>query len=94
MRRRECISLLGGAAALWPLAARGQQRGKVPRLGVLLFSNPQADPQMETVHSGLRELGCLEGRNLIVSRPVAFGTPWSAIHRADAAGAAHAPPRR
>jgi putative ABC transport system substrate-binding protein len=64
--RRAFITLLGGAAAAWPLAARGQQRGKVPRLGVLLFSTPQANPQMETVHSGLRELGYVEGRSLIV----------------------------
>ena len=66
MKRREFITLLGGAAAAWPLAAHGQQRAKVMRLGVLLFSTPQTDPQMEPVHSGLRELGYDEGRNLVV----------------------------
>src|ERR1700730_9830870 len=66
LKRREFITLLGGAAAAWPLAAQGQQRAKVPRLGVLLFSSPQTDPQMEVVHSGLRELGYVEGRDLIV----------------------------
>jgi putative ABC transport system substrate-binding protein len=65
-KRREFIALLAGAATTWPLAAQGQQRAKVPRLGVLLFSSPQTDPQMERVHSGLRELGYVEGQNLIV----------------------------
>jgi putative ABC transport system substrate-binding protein len=57
MRRRDVVSLLGGAAVLWPFSAHGQQRPRVPRLGVLLFSSPQADPQMAAVHSSLRELG-------------------------------------
>ena len=66
MKRREFITLLGSAAATWPLAAHGQQRAKVPRLGVLLYSTPQSDPQMELVRSDLRDLGYDEGRNLIV----------------------------
>ena len=57
MRRRQFITLAGGAVMAWPLTARAQQRGKVPRLGVLLFSNPQTDPQMEVLRSGLRDLG-------------------------------------
>jgi putative ABC transport system substrate-binding protein len=65
IRRREFITLPGGAATMWPLAAHGQ-RAKVPRLGVLLFSTPETDPQMEPVHSGLRELNYAEGRNLVV----------------------------
>src|SRR6266481_1411286 len=65
-KRRAFITLLGGAAAAWPLAAHGQQRAKVPRLGVLLYSTPQTDPQMELVRSDLRDLGYDEGRNLIV----------------------------
>jgi putative tryptophan/tyrosine transport system substrate-binding protein len=66
MRRRDVLRLLGGAAATWPFSAHGQQRPKVPRLGVLLFSTPQADPQMAAVHSSLRELGYVEGQNIIL----------------------------
>jgi hypothetical protein len=61
MRRRDFITLLGGAAA-WPLAARAQQPASIPRLGVLLFSTPAADPQMETARRALRDLGYVEGR--------------------------------
>ena len=73
MKRREFIRLLGGAAATWPLAARAQQPAKVPRLGVLLYSTPQADPQMEQVRGGLRELGYVGGQNLAVSYYFAEG---------------------
>src|SRR5436190_15935744 len=57
LKRRDFITLLGGAVAAWPIAARGQRRGVVPRLGALLYSTPQADPQMRLVQGGLRELG-------------------------------------
>jgi putative ABC transport system substrate-binding protein len=66
MKRREFITLLGGAAAAWPLATRAQQRPKAPRLGVLLFSTPTADPQMKAIHVRLRELGYVEGQNVVV----------------------------
>jgi putative ABC transport system substrate-binding protein len=64
--RRELITLLSGTAVAWPFAARAQQRSKVARLGVLLFSTPQGDPQMKAVHIRLRELGYVEGQNVIV----------------------------
>ena len=58
----------------WPLTARAQQRGKVPRLGVLLFSNPQTDPQMEVLRSGLRDLG-YDDQSLFIFYRYAEGKP-------------------
>jgi putative tryptophan/tyrosine transport system substrate-binding protein len=75
MNRREFIALLGGAAATWPFAARAQQPPKMRRLGVLLYSTPQADPQLETIRRGLRELGYSEGQNLVMSYHYAEGKP-------------------
>ena len=73
MKRRQFMTLFGSATAMWPLAARAQQPAKIPHLGVLLYSTPQADPQMESVRSGLRDLGYVEGRNLVVSYRYADG---------------------
>jgi putative ABC transport system substrate-binding protein len=67
--------LLGGAVAAWPFAARGQQLGRIPRLGMLLFSTPQGDPQMETVRRALRDLGYVEGQNLTIEYRSAEGQP-------------------
>src|SRR5258707_12580288 len=74
IKRRQFITLLGGAAA-WPLAARAQQSARIPRLGVLLFSTPQADPQMETARRALRDLGYVEGQNLVLEYRYAEGRP-------------------
>jgi ABC-type uncharacterized transport system substrate-binding protein len=69
MRRREFISLLGGAAAAWPLAARAQQVGPMRRVSVLM-TLPDGDPggavEVEALTSGLREHGWVEGRNIHV----------------------------
>jgi putative ABC transport system substrate-binding protein len=59
MRRREFLSVVGGAAALWPLAARAQQ--KVHRVGVLLVTGPQL---MGPYREALRDLGYVEGKNI------------------------------
>jgi putative ABC transport system substrate-binding protein len=67
LRRREFIFTLGGAA-WWPLAARAQQPGKVHRVGILWASAPSANaPRMEAFRQGLRELGYVEGRNLVIA---------------------------
>jgi putative ABC transport system substrate-binding protein len=65
MRRREFITLRGGAAAVWPLAARAQER--VRRVGLLSNPGPDdAEMQSRTAAfvQGLQELGWTVGRNL------------------------------
>jgi putative ABC transport system substrate-binding protein len=73
MRRREVIGLLGGAAVSWPGAIRAQQPTRMPRLGVLLLSTPETDPQMETCRRRLRELRYVEGQNLTIQYRYAEG---------------------
>jgi len=68
MKRREFITLLGGAAAAWPIAARAQQTGRIARVGVLGpdLSNPVTGPGYQLFLSELRKLGFTEGQNLVV----------------------------
>jgi putative ABC transport system substrate-binding protein len=66
MKRREFMSLLGGAAA-WPVAARAQQGDRVRRIGVLLGrdeSDPEMKSRMSWLVQDLAELGWLDGRNM------------------------------
>ena len=67
MNRRKFITLLGGAAAMWPLAARAQQTGGMRRIGVLVAlaaDDPQSQRQLTAFVQGLQELRWTEGRNV------------------------------
>jgi putative tryptophan/tyrosine transport system substrate-binding protein len=63
MRRREFITLLGGAAVVWPLEARAQQ-SKVPRVGALYIGLADAESFKKEFREGLSEAGYMEGQNI------------------------------
>src|SRR5262245_41377603 len=68
MKRREFITLLGGAAASWPLAARAQQRERVRRIAWLGAGRAdEPSPYLESLRAGLRDAGWSEGRNLTIA---------------------------
>ena len=77
-RRREFITVLGGAAGAWPLAARAQQPAKIPRIGIIDDS-----PIWNAFRHGLRDLGYLEGQNIVFDYRYAGGLPdrlaWVAV---------------
>jgi putative ABC transport system substrate-binding protein len=67
MKRRAFLTLLGGAAAAWPLAASAQQAGKLPTIGFLGASTPSAWSQWTAAFvQRLRELGWTEGRTVAI----------------------------
>ena len=75
MMRREFITLLGGAAAAWPLAARAQQGERMRRIGVLMnlaADDPESSAHLAAFLDGLQQLGWTDGRN------VRIDTRWSA----------------
>jgi len=83
MRRRDFITLIGGAAAAWPLVAWGQEPGRIYRLGAL-FASARDAPQHVAFFDELRRLGFIDGQNLAVD---AVGYSLSAerfaVHAAD-----------
>ena len=72
MRRRDFISLLGGAAITWPFAARAQQRERVRRIGLLInlaADDPESQARRAAFQQGLQQLGWTGGRNVrIIAR--------------------------
>ena len=67
MRRREFITLIGGAAAAWPLVARAQQTGAMRRIGVLMstaMGDPEGQARMGAFLQALEQLGWADGRNV------------------------------
>ena len=74
MRRRDVVALLGGAAAMWPVAARAQQARKVYRIGILeTVPASQNTANLDALLRGLRELGYVEGQNLSIEYSSADG---------------------
>jgi len=75
--RRQFITLLGSAAAVWPLAARGQQRDQARRVGFLLAAVPAAQMDWDDLGrgftQGMRELGYVEGKDFVVELRSAEG---------------------
>ena len=61
MKRRQFITLVGGAAVAWPLAARAQQVKKIPRIGVLW---PAPSAMFDFMRQGLKDFGYVEGQNI------------------------------
>ena len=72
MKRRAFITLLGGAAA-WPLAAQAQRPGKSARLGYLSTGNPRSTAFFRAFEERLRDLGYIEGQNIVVEYREAEG---------------------
>jgi putative tryptophan/tyrosine transport system substrate-binding protein len=80
LRRREFITLLGGAAA-WPLAARAQQTDRMRRIGVLMSTatdDPEGQARIAAFAQGLQQLGWTDGRN------VRIDTRWTLGNTDDA----------
>jgi putative ABC transport system substrate-binding protein len=78
MRRREFITLLGGTAAIWPLALRAQHPERMWRIGVLMIiaeTESEAQTDLRAFRQGLGRLGWEEGKNINVTTAGPRGTP-------------------
>src|SRR6476646_12256606 len=70
LKRREFITLLGGAAVVWPVATRAQQQTRIPRIGII-----DDAPRWKAFRHGLRDLGYLEGGNIAFDYAYGDGVP-------------------
>jgi hypothetical protein len=81
MNRREFMTLVGGAgAAAWPIAARAQQEGKIPRIGWIILGSPAGSvadvfSYYDSFRAGLSDVGYVEGSNIILVARSAEGVP-------------------
>src|SRR5262245_16983969 len=77
MRRRDFITLIGGTAVAWPLAARAQQPERMRRIGVLVAvaDDPEGQARIAAFLQGLKQLGWADGRNLQIDTRWAGGDP-------------------
>ena len=69
MKRREFITLVGGAAAAWPLTVGAQPQTKIPQIGLMVtgaLESPEARVQLDAFRQGLRQLGYVEGQNIVI----------------------------
>ena len=80
MRRREFITLVGGAATIWPLAARAQRTERMRTIGMLLGlaeKDPETLNRIKAFQLGMRDLGWIEGRNVHIEYRFAGTNPES-----------------
>jgi putative ABC transport system substrate-binding protein len=90
MKRREFVTLIGGAAVAWPLAAPAQQSEQMRRIGVLMGyaeNDPEGQARVASFREGLQKLGWAEGRNIRID------TRWATPGDASNIGLAPSKPR-
>ena len=73
--RRQFILTVGSTAVAWPLSLRAQPGKRIQRIGVLLFGTPDTDPNLGAFLRGLRDLGYIEGQNIVIEYRYAEGKP-------------------
>ena len=82
--RRQFVALVGGAAAAWPVGARGQQPERMRRIGVLMSypeSNPEGQADVAAFRQGLQKLGWIDGRNIRIDTRWAVPDDLGSIER-------------